>query len=265
MFAIQVRHPELDLAGAPRYWYGGDPFRTHFMNALSSVFPDGEAWFVRSVLHYRDRIDDAELGAAIRAFAGQEGLHSRHHRRHVELLEAQGYWQIAVLNRWMRRGLEWLSRRAPLHSLANTVALEHLTALLARQLMSRPETWAAEMDPRMARLWQWHALEEAEHKAVAFEVLRRVSDAHARRVAAQLLSTFGLALEIWIRLAILLYADGLLFRPRLWLGGVRWLFGHGGILRGFGGEYLRWYRRDFHPDEIDDRPLIEAWRERVAA
>ena len=41
---IQVRRPEFDLGAAiPRYWVAGDPFRSHFMNALSSVFPDGEA------------------------------------------------------------------------------------------------------------------------------------------------------------------------------------------------------------------------------
>ena len=28
-------------------------------------------------------------------------------------------------------------------------------------------------------------------------------------------------------------------------------------MRGLGPDYLAWYRRDFHPDQIDDRPTIE--------
>jgi predicted metal-dependent hydrolase len=163
----------------------------------------------------------------------------------------------------MRSGLQWLNRRAPLHSLANTAALEHLTALLARQIMTRPAAWTGEMEPRMARLFEWHALEEAEHKAVAYDVLQVVAPRRGLRVAAQLLSTGGLFVEVWLRTAILLRRDRLLLQPRLWLGGLRWLFGRGGLLRGYGRDYLRWYRRDFHPGQIDDAALIEAWRARV--
>lgn len=263
--SIEVRRPSFDLADLPRHWFGGDPFRTHFMNALSSVFPDGEAWFVRSVLHYRDQVDDPELLAAIRAFAGQEGQHSHQHDLHCALMEAQGYSFIARANRVMRKILVWLNEKAPLRSLANTAALEHLTALMARQVMLRPEVWTGEMDPRMAPLWHWHALEEAEHKAVAFDVLKLVHPGNRIRVTAQLHSTWGLSVEIWMRMLALLYHDGLLWRPRIWFGGVRWLFGAGGLLRGTGAGYRAWFRRDFHPSQIDDTALIEAWRERIAA
>ena len=73
---IPVRRPKIDLldplAGPiPRHWWGGDPFKSHFLNALSSTFPFGEAFFVRSVRYYADRIDDPALVADIRAFAGR--------------------------------------------------------------------------------------------------------------------------------------------------------------------------------------------------
>jgi predicted metal-dependent hydrolase len=263
---IQVRHPEFDLGHEiPRYWMAGDPFKTHFLNALSSVFPDGEAFFVRSVMHYRDRVEDPELQKAIRGFAGQEAQHSQEHDHHVEMLVDQGYVALTRMNHMARKMMLWANRRAPVHSLANTAALEHLTALLARQMMARPEMWAGEADPRMARMWQWHALEEAEHKAVAFDVYRLVHDGHTQRVIAQVGSTLGLIFETWLRMSYMLWVDGKLFRPRLWMDGVRWLFGRGGILRGFGRDYMRWYRRDFHPNEIDDGPAIEHWRPLVAA
>jgi predicted metal-dependent hydrolase len=264
--AIVVRRPSLAIdAEIPRYWNGGDPFATHFMNALSSVFPDGEAFFVLAVLRYRDRIDDPALERAIRAFAAQEGQHSGQHDRHVALLLEQGYSALAWRNRMVRRVTRWSVRRTPRLALAGTAALEHLTALLARKLLSSPERWTGGMDPRIAPLWQWHALEEAEHKAVAFDVLARVAPGYPLRVFALAINTLGLFIEILDRTAYMLWKDGLLFRRAVWAGGLRFLFGRQGLLRGLGAEYRAWYRRDFHPNDWDDSELIAAWRPRVAA
>jgi predicted metal-dependent hydrolase len=264
--AIVVRRPSLAIdAEIPRYWKGGDPFATHFLNALSSVFPDGEAFFVLAVLRYRDRIDDPALERAIRAFAAQEGQHSGQHDRHVELLLQQGYSAIAGRNRMVRRMTRWSVAHTPRLALAATAALEHLTALLARKLLTAPERWTDDMDERMVPLWQWHALEEAEHKAVAFDVLAQVAPSHPLRVFALALNTLGLFLEILDRTAYMLWKDRLLFRREVWVGGLRLLFGRDGLLRGLGRDYCAWYRRDFHPDDHDDSELIAHWRPRVAA
>lgn len=263
--AITVRRPVFDdWADMPRYWYGGQPFATHFLDALSSTFPPGEAFFVRSVLRYRDAIEDPELRRAIQAFAGQEGQHSHQHGRHLELLLAQGYTGLATRNRLVDRIMQWSLRRAPLFSLSGTAALEHLTAILARRLLGQPERFLAPMDPRMAPLWQWHAVEEAEHKAVAFDVLARVSDSHALRAFQLAQNTVGLFLEILDRTVYMLWKDGLLLRRRVWADGLRFLFGRHGFLRGLGPDYWPWYRRDFHPNDVDDGPLLSVWRQRRA-
>jgi hypothetical protein len=264
--AIEVRRPELELdAPIPRHWYGGQPFATHFLDALSSVFPEGEAFFVRAVLHYRDRVEDPALQRAVTAFAGQEAQHRHQHGRHLALLAAEGYRAIATRNRLMGAALRFFNRRLPLASLASTAALEHLTAILARRLLGEPEKWTSPMDPRMAPLWQWHALEEAEHKAVAFEVMKLVGVGTPHRAWAMACNTLGLLTETLDRTVYMLWKDGLLFRRRTWSEGLRWLCGRGGFLRGLGRDYWRWYRRDFHPDEVDDTPLVEAGRARLAS
>ena len=266
---IEVRRPAIELDDAtpeiPRHWYGGEPFATHFLDALSSVFPDGEAFFVRAVMHHRDRVDDPALARAVQAFAGQEAQHSHQHGRHLALLAGHGYKAIATRNRVMRAVLRLCNRKIPHASLVATAALEHLTALLARRLLSEPERWTGPMDPRMAALWQWHALEEAEHKAVAFEVMQTVGASRFHRAWAMGTNTVGLLVETLDRTAYMLWKDGLLFRRRVWSEGLRWLFGRGGFLRGMGRDYARWYRRDFHPDEVDDSALVAAWRERLAS
>ncbi len=255
---ILIRRPKGSLSpDVPRYWSGGDAFATHFMNALSSTFPFGEAFFVRAVLHYRDQIDDPRLRERMRGFAGQEGQHSRVHDEHVQMLVAQGYGALETRNRFMERIARWQNRRFPRLSLSMTAGLEHLTALLARQLLSDPERRTGPMAPEMARLWRWHALEEAEHKAVAFDVLAQVAPSYPLRIITLALNTFGLSLEVFERMVYMLWKDGLLFKAEIWTGGRRFLFGEGGFLRGLGADYRAWYHRDFHPNDVDDRPLIE--------
>ena len=79
---MSIRVRELDQGpdeNTPRYWFGGDVFITHFFNALSSTFPEGERFFIRSVRRYADRIDNAALAREVTAFVGQEGRHSKAH------------------------------------------------------------------------------------------------------------------------------------------------------------------------------------------
>jgi predicted metal-dependent hydrolase len=235
------------------------------MNALSTTFPAGEAFFVRSVKRFRERVKDPALLEQIRAFSGQEGVHSREHERHVALLTAQGYGGIAKMNRQADRELRFWNRVAPRFALATTAALEHLTAILARQALSEPDEWAGAMHPDMAPLWQWHAMEEAEHKAVAFDVLRKVSGSHGLRVAAMLFASFGLLMDNLVRFAYFTAKDGNLLTWRIWRDAWRFVWGRDGMYRRLIPDYLRWYRRDFHPSQQDDQPLIEAHLTRMAS
>ena len=270
--AFPVRRPKLSLTipsdGAdaprlPRDWYAGDPFSTHFLDALSSTFPFGEAYFVRSVLRFRDRIDDPALLERIRGFAGQEGQHSRLHDEHLELLLAQGYGLLARRNRLLDRLLRFENRWAPKLSLAITAALEHLTAILARQMLADDARRTTGMHPVMAPLWRWHALEEAEHKSVAYDVLQRVAPSRTLRTVAMLVASFFLALETSIRTIYMLAKDGRLFDRRIWANGMRFLWGEAGLLRGTASAYRAWFARDHHPDEIDDSPMIAHHARRI--
>ena len=259
--ALQVRRPSFALAAdVPRYWNGGDPFATHYLNSLSSVFPDGEAFFVRSVQHFRDRIDDPNLLRAIQGFSGQESQHSQQHDRHLELLAAQGYTALLRLNRMADQAMRFGNRHWPKFSLASTASVEHLTALLARRILRDGSAFTAAMDPRMAALWRWHAVEEAEHKAVAYDVLQHVAPSRALRSFALVVNTIGLFAEMLVRTLYMLAKDGVLLRRETVASGRRFLFGRSGLLRGHGRDYAAWFRRGFHPGQIDDRPLIDAWQ-----
>src|SRR3546814_16965350 len=52
--------------------------------------------------------------------------------------------------------------------LAATCALEHFTATLANAILADPAHLAG-ADAEAQRMWRWHAIEEIEHKAVAYD------------------------------------------------------------------------------------------------
>ena len=71
-------------------WHEQGPVVSHFFNALSLLFPQGELFFMDSVRHYRQRIDDPALKQEIQGFIGQEAMHSREHLAYNDLLQAAG-------------------------------------------------------------------------------------------------------------------------------------------------------------------------------
>ncbi|MFC1680403.1 metal-dependent hydrolase [Pseudomonadota bacterium] len=255
---ITIRRPRsLISLEIPRYWHSDGAFATHFLNAFSSTLPFGEAFFVRSVLYYQDRVISRDHLERVRGFSCQEAQHLRVHAEHVDLLLAQGYTGLAIRNRISERAARWLNRRFPLLSLSMTAAFEHLTAILAHRVLSDPHLLIGKMHSDMALLWRWHALEEIEHKAVAFEVLKQVAPGHTKRVLTMVFSTLFLSIELLDRLFYLLWKDRLLFKATTWSSGYQFLFAGRGFLRGLSSNYLLWFRPSFHPDRIDNHSLID--------
>ncbi len=58
--------------------------------------------------------------------------------------------------------------------LTATTALEHFTATIASQLLVNTYIQELMTDKTMSTMWYWHAIEENEHKAVAFDVYEGV-------------------------------------------------------------------------------------------
>jgi predicted metal-dependent hydrolase len=146
------------------------------------VFPDGEDFFVRSVRHFRDQITDPELKRQVAGFIGQEAVHGREHRVFNDRLDELGYPTKRV-ERITKRGLAMRERALSAKSnLAATAALEHFTATLAELVLSSEETRDLFGHEAVRDLFVWHALEESEHKAVAFDVYKAVGGSERLRV-----------------------------------------------------------------------------------
>src|SRR5204863_9736384 len=162
----------------------GDIVTSHVLAVLSSVFPDGEDYFVRSVQAVRDRIDDPRLRENVEGFIGQESMHGREHRVLNERLAELGYPTRAI-GTYIRKTLQWRERiQSQKFNLAVTAALEHYTATRAQTLLGDPEARAEGAHEGVRHLLMWHALEESEHKAVAFDVYKAVGGSERMRKAA---------------------------------------------------------------------------------
>lgn len=256
--APKVRQPEFDFAkdDLPRYWWAGDPLKTLLLAALSSGFPPGERFFIDSVRHYEKQITDPELKKAIKGFIGQEAHHSREHALMNGFLQERGV-NLARLEKEIQNFMDWMrAHLSPERQLAHTVAVEHFTALMAEDFLLKYDA-LEEMDPRIAPLWAWHAIEESEHKAVAFDVYKAIGGSEWVRVSEMALVSIMFPLFSTIHLARLMKADGELGNIKSWLSGINYMWGKPGVFRRLLPNYLKFYSPTFHPWNHDARDLVE--------
>lgn len=202
------RTPRLGFADVPKKWFAASAAATQVANGVNLLFPAGERFFVRSVRHYMDRIDDPELLAQVRGFFGQEGRHAQAHERFFDTLREQGYDIDAILQPYEALAYGRIEKNtSPALRLAVTVALEHFTAIMAEDALAGGDLEGAH--PIMRQLLEWHALEELEHKAVAFDVLRAVNPSYALRVTGMALAALVLG-GFWLQATrALLAQDGM--------------------------------------------------------
>ncbi len=256
---IQPRDLTLGIPlDAPRYWLGGDPFATHMFNALSMTFPEGEAFFVSSVRKLRDHVSDETLKAQVRGFLAQESFHRREHDAFNDWLRASGipvdryYAEVKVLLDRPRK------RATPLMQLAITCALEHLTATMAEAWLTTP-TLRDGAHESVRPLWTWHAMEELDHKAVAFDVYRAAGGTYPMRVGALIGATAFIIAQVSSMQLRMLAQDRKLTDVSGLARGVWDFWGPRGHFARLMPAYVRYFKPGFHPWQHDDSSLISAF------
>lgn len=255
----KVRRPQFAFSEAndmPRYWWDNDPAKTLLLAALSASFPPGERFFIDSVRHYQDQITDPELKKAIKGFIGQEAHHSREHELMNGFLQERGV-DLARLEREILGFMNLLRKHlSPERQLAHTVAVEHFTALMAEEFLLKYDA-LEQMDPRIAPIWAWHAIEESEHKAVAFDVYKAIGGSEFTRVTEMMIVSVLFPVFSAVHLVQLMKEDGQLGNMKSWLGAVNYMWGRPGVFRKLLPSYFKFYSPRFHPWDHDARDLVE--------
>ncbi len=241
-----------------RWWNGGDPVATALYNALSATFPKGEAFFVESVRKFREGADP-RLAAEIKAFTTQEVMHSREHVAFNKRAHDAGY-DLTPLEKRVDWRLDMVRARHPIASLAATMALEHFTAILAHELLRDPRHLQS-ADLATAALWRWHAIEEIEHKGVAYDTWLHATKGWPRfkrwRVKAKvmLLVTRNFVVDRTLGTLELLRQDGIT-GPKAWWRLFWFAYVRPGMMRKILGAWASFFLPRFHPWNHDDRALI---------
>lgn len=252
---------EESLQDLPKHFaVNGDLILSHVAASLSSVFPDGEDFFVRSVRHFRDQITDPELKRDVAGFIGQEAMHGREHRAFNDRLDQLGY-PVKRFERITKRALGLREKLAPAKSnLAATAAFEHFTATLAELVLSSEETRQLFGHQEVKNLFLWHALEESEHKAVAFDVYRTVGGSERMRVITMKILRLVFVIVMVGQVAVSLLGDPATYRPGNLRRSWRTVRRSPLLRRQLWRQLCDYDRPGFHPDDRDTTELVERWR-----
>jgi len=263
---IQTRRMsfEASLQEVPRHFGpDGDLLSSHIAACLSAVFPDGEDFFVRSVRHFRGDITDPVLKQEVSGFIGQEAIHGREHRAFNRRLSQLGY-PTRFLERFTERLLAAADRvLSPKACLAATAALEHYTATLAEQLLRDEDTRALFGHDKVRELFLWHALEESEHKTVAFDVYRAVGGTERMRRVVMDGITAGFIGGVALAVGLSLLGDRAARNPARLARSVKRLRQSPIVSLELWRELRSYNEPGFHPSDRDATALLATWREEL--
>lgn len=278
--SFPVRRMNFNFDTVPEYWMGGNAGLTHFMTALSALFPAGEKFFidsVRAVRYHPILKNNADLQKEISAFIGQEAMHTHEHvgfnasaqkfGHDVDALERHTDTVIQTTRKFMAKLAKPIGITQEMVDLTTTTALEHFTATIASQLLTNSHIQELMTDDTMKTMWLWHAIEENEHKAVAYDVFKGV---FGKGLRAYALRTSSLVISMLTLFFIQNYFLWRLLKQdkQLNLENLRMIYRYAyspskGIITGMGKEMLLYFNPNFHPNDFDTTTLLNTWKAKL--
>ena len=139
--------------------------------------------------------------------------------------------------------------------------MEHVTATLAELLLNTKEGHDVlrEMAPSHRALWIYHAIEETEHKAVAFDVYEAVGGNYVLRCIAHLISTaifLGVVLSLYLKF---MYSTGHLFDLIGHFKLLYFLVLYPGSFRKSIPIWFEYFSPSFHPNNRVGSCIVSKW------
>lgn len=277
--SFPVRRMDFEFGQVPEYWMNNSSGLTHFMTALSALFPDGEKFFVDSVRAVRNdpKLADPRMQKEISAFIGQEAMHSKEHVGFNQSANAYGHdvnsleKKTNTVIQTIRKGFAKIAKpfgiSQEMIDLTATTALEHFTATIASELLSNEEIQAKMTDDTMYRLWMWHAVEENEHKAVVYDVFEAL---YGKGVKAYALRNSAMAIAM-----VALFITQSYFVTRLLrqdkqfnMAALRDIYKYAysakhGVITGMIPDLVDYFRPGFHPNDHDTHALLANWKDKL--
>lgn len=262
---IEPRRVKFDFADIESpFYYRGNCLISAMWAALSASFPVGEAEFIRSVRLFEERVSDPTLREEIKNFTAQEAHHSLQHKQVNKFLDQRGYNTEKIDRFFVDKINDRIKTWSPERRLARTVVAEHVTAVMAHFSLTNTESMNHFPDS-FRRLFQWHAIEEIEHKSVAFDVYQHtVGDTKLLRREFRYFSYYEFPFNVMMSTRFLLKEMG---HKATWQdrkGMWKYLFGEHGLISSVKPLYMMFLNDGFHPWDHDDSALVEKWKLELA-
>lgn len=251
-----------------KHYIEGNIVLSHLVSLLSAGFPPGEESFIRSVRNYADQITDPVLKKRVAGFIGQEAMHGREHRALNDKIEGLGYPMVRLVNsiqegstqeKWFIRAEKLLPKKV---HLAVTAATEHYTAVLGERVLTSEELQAIPAPEETWHLLKWHAMEELEHKAVAFDAYRAVGGSESVRITVMAFMWVATIPFVALGVFLSILTDPSAWRPIKVIRQTIELL-RGPLFKGLMSDLALYMRPGFHPDDIDTSALLDKWQKEL--
>lgn len=276
--SFPVRRMDFQFGEVPQYWVANKAGLTHWMTALSALFPDGEKFFVDSVRAVRNHpnLKAIEMQKEISAFIGQEAMHSKEHMAFNHSAKIYGYdivpfekltgKVIKGVSRFFAKGLKPFGFSKEMVELATTCALEHFTATAASAMLKNKEFQDLILEETMFKLLMWHSVEENEHKAVVYDIMAAVYGKGMkfytmRAIAMTVAMPTIFLLQSYFVYELMKQDKKLISKDMLEM--LNFYYGPKGFITKQIPELLTFYLPNFHPNDFDTHALLADWQKKL--
>ncbi len=236
----------------------GDPEQSYLVLGLSLLLPYLEPYLIRTMKEAKKHISDPGLLDDLERFSAQEGQHYRQHNLLNESIRLQGFPKLPELEKKLDADYREFSKSRSLRfNLAYAEGFEALTTASARFSFERGGD--PNLHPSVSALFQWHLIEELEHRTVAFDVYDHIYGGYFYRLFAGLYAQWHMSSFIRLVIRHMLEADPAAIER---CGGTAGLAAkrkeqRSDILKGFLPKLLKTYSPRYTPHDIPFEKELE--------
>lgn len=232
-------------------WIKRSPFESNLYHSISLLLPVYEHALIEYVcasgLPPKGKVyDEAVL------LLKHERSHGKVYSKYNKILEDSGY-RFGIITALAKANASIVGKLASKSiKLEICAAAEHLTAMVAVYFKEEYQRYREGSNEVVRELWHWHAIEELEHSAAAFDLASYHKYSYSGRILALFLVSAWLILPM-VTLGTLLLSmqDRSIFTLRFWKNAGYTLFRKGGLFSKFFSESLLFLRPKFDPVRPD--------------
>ncbi len=258
-----VRRMDYDFSAIDTRFIKSNPVSSAMWTAFQAYFPEGEQFFVDSVRAFKDKVTDDQLKRDVSAFIGQEAMHGKEHRAANAAFESKGIelkgmdkaalWVRKNANKYLPKGLR----------LSLTAAAEHYTGVIAHQIVHHPKFLNSVTDPLVKQLILWHAMEETEHRAVAFDLYQHATPGYVTRALGMLIISGGIGPVVLLGMISCLKQQDQLGNANAWKEFLVEYFGPRGFLSSAIPDLAKYFKPGFHPNDESPEETLALYRKHL--